>query len=366
MFDAMSEERFATSLAFIPWNYRRTSAQVTELLSSRLVPFSVCIHGCDHTRGEFASHSPASLAGKCRKALSRMRCHSERSGLPFDDVMVFPQGLFSTQALESLDLCGYLAAVNTDVAPVNASDGIRLRDLLEPAVTRFGGVPVFGRHYPKDVAEFALELFLGKPALIVEHHTYFRSGYDELRDFMRKMNEVDPELEWTNLASICSRACLQRETPEGEVEVHFYTRRFEVINKGKSPRKYVLSRCFDAAKQKPEVRVNGQAHGYEWECDRLTIALNLEPGEKAEIDILTGRPAQEMSQKWAPGNAYQAKVLMRRVLSEFRDDHIETNRVLSGVLSRVRRLRAGMRKSAGSASAARQRVPVPRALKTSL
>jgi hypothetical protein len=47
-------------------------------------------------------------------------------------------------------------------------------DLLDVAVTRYGGFPLFGRRYPRSLLPFALDLFMGKPALIAEHHEYFR------------------------------------------------------------------------------------------------------------------------------------------------------------------------------------------------
>src|SRR5262252_284044 len=98
-----------------------------------------------------------------------MKAHSEINGVPFDDVMVFPQGLFSTGAMAALKAAGYLAAVNSDLCPSNGSGTLTLRDVLEVAVTRFSGFPLFGRRYPRELAEFALDLFVGKPALAVEH-----------------------------------------------------------------------------------------------------------------------------------------------------------------------------------------------------
>ena len=50
--------------------------------------------------------------------------------------MVFPQGLFSREAVKALEASGYLAAVNTDLCPANQPQALALRDVLDVAVTR--------------------------------------------------------------------------------------------------------------------------------------------------------------------------------------------------------------------------------------
>src|SRR6185436_12097790 len=126
------------------------------------LPF-LCVHGCDHTDAEFATQDAASLHGKAKLALERMRKHQRFSGVRFDEVMVFPQGRFSVEAVKALKAAGYLASVNGDVVPAGAPepDRMTLRDLLDVAVTRFADFPLFGRRYPRDLTDLALDLFLG-------------------------------------------------------------------------------------------------------------------------------------------------------------------------------------------------------------
>jgi len=87
-------------------------------------------------------------------------------------VMVFPQGKFSSVSLGILKSHNYLAAVNSTSMPYDLPDshGLTLADLLAPAVSRYGDFPLFMRRYPGNLADFAFDLFLGKPALLVEHH----------------------------------------------------------------------------------------------------------------------------------------------------------------------------------------------------
>ena len=90
---------FATTIAFIPWNYRRTCASIARLIKARSDRFSVCIHGCDHTAGEFACTDIEQLNTQLRLATQRMRAHELSTGVPYAKVMVFPQGRFSIASL---------------------------------------------------------------------------------------------------------------------------------------------------------------------------------------------------------------------------------------------------------------------------
>jgi hypothetical protein len=338
--ETISQHKFTTSIAFIPWNYRRSHQQVAGLFASAGGSLSLCIHGCDHTWGEFAATSFELLRAKARLALDRMQVHSQLSGAPFDEVMVFPQGLFSSEAVQALDACRYLAAVNTELCPTNMAEGLALRDMLDVAVTTFSDFPLFGRRYPEDPAEFAFDLFLGKPALVVQHHGYFRDGYVALGTFVKRLNDLDERLEWTSLATICSRACLKRTMADGDVHVRFYTSRFQFLNAGNQVQNYLLFRQRTSDGPLPAVTVNGRAWAREQKQGSLIIRLSLEPGQKADIRILPDAPTAAPAFPWRPTRVHNAKVLVRRVLCELRDNHVEANRLVGGLLCSARRLRA--------------------------
>lgn len=350
LLDAMSEQTFCASIAFIPWNYRRSRKQIVNLFSTAPASLSLCVHGYDHTKGEFAATTYGLLRDKARLALDRMQVHREVYRLPFDDVMVFPQGLFSSEALKALDTCGYLAAVNTTLCPSNMPLPLTLGDLLDVAVTKFGGVPLFARHYPKEIAEFAFDLFLGKPALVVEHHGYFRNGYGELARFVKRLNEINERLEWHNLAAICSRACLKKVAPSGDIHVRFFCNRFQLTNRGTRSETYVLLRPWREQVALPTVALNGRSWPGDLKDGTFTTSLALEPGETADLRISSEPTSDTNAPAWKPTNAHKTRVLVRRFLSEFRDDHLETNPLLSKLLSHTRKLRTKNKRAQSSLS----------------
>src|SRR5690349_17470483 len=140
----------------------------------------------------------------------------DHSGVAFDDVMVFPQCRFSAEAIRALKATGYLAAVNGAICPSTMPDSLTLKDCMEVAVTKFADFPMFGRRYPQNLAEFAFDLFMGKPALGVEHHGFFQNGYQALEEFVEGLSGLDERLEWSNLATICSSSSVTRTTRNGD------------------------------------------------------------------------------------------------------------------------------------------------------
>jgi hypothetical protein len=43
------------------------------------------------------------------------------------------------------------------------------------------------RRYPVSIFPLAFDLFVGKPALLVEHHGFFRNGCRPMTDFVRRL-----------------------------------------------------------------------------------------------------------------------------------------------------------------------------------
>ncbi|NJL17412.1 MAG: hypothetical protein HC938_09645 [Nitrospira sp.] len=110
LIDELARIDGALTIAFIPYNFHRTSQETVELLLHHTQRFSICVHGCDHTAGEFSRLDEEWLAGTTACALERMEAHESLTQMPYDKVMVFPQGRFSTKAIRALKACGMLAA----------------------------------------------------------------------------------------------------------------------------------------------------------------------------------------------------------------------------------------------------------------
>lgn len=335
LFDSMQRQRFSACIAFIPWNYRRSSRKVAELFSANRDAVFLCVHGCDHTDAEFESRDFEFLRGQASEAIERMQLHRQLSGVPFDEVMVFPQGLFSAEAMAALKASGYVAAVNTELAPSTTPEALVLRDLLDVAVTRFANFPIFGRRYPKDQAEFAFDLFLGKPVLVVEHHSYFRDGHVALEAFIAGLNGLDIKIQWTGLEAICSRACLSKSLKNGNLQVRFYTSRFHLENDTGRSQTYELLRGWPAEEAVPSVTINGHQQDCVRDENSVKIRTALGPGQSAEVRVHaigSGNVKKAASYTLA----HNMSVGLRRLLCEVRDNYVDTNPVARRFLAGVK------------------------------
>lgn len=179
----MDRYNFCTSIAFIPWNYNRTEKKIASLFRERPDRFSLCVHGCDHTRSEFAKKDSIYLDTIIKLATARMIEHEKRTGIPFDRIMVFPQGVFSNEALSSLFNNNYLAVINTESKPVNGALELPL--------------PFFLRYRPDEVSNLKVN-----PLIIVLHHNFFKGGYDKLVDLVQSINSKPKIVVWDSVGNI--------------------------------------------------------------------------------------------------------------------------------------------------------------------
>lgn len=202
LLNLMDAYNFFTTIAFIPWNYKRSDKKIADLLRARRDRFSICVHGCDHTKGEFANTHPKFLDSKVRLATARMIEHEKRTGIPFERIMVFPQGKFSIQSMESLKRNRYIGAVNTESISVNGHISLNISDYLKCKIMKYSNFPLFLRNNPEEAIDFAFDLFFGKPAFIVLHHDYLKNGYQRLIDLVNKINACSQKIKWDSIGNI--------------------------------------------------------------------------------------------------------------------------------------------------------------------
>ena len=202
----MEKHNFFTTIAFIPWNYRNTDQKTADLFLRNKDKLSICVHGCDHTREEYSSNDITHLKNITKIAMFRMMKHEKKTGVPFDKVMVFPQGSFSNQAMDSLRENGYLAAINTRPISTNLKNGLELKDFLGLYIARYGGFPLFTRNTPDELFAISLNLFLNKPVFIVIHHDFLKDGYVGLVNAVNKINSRAAGIQWDGAGNIVKKA----------------------------------------------------------------------------------------------------------------------------------------------------------------
>jgi len=311
---------YATSMAFIPWNHWRTSTKKAAGIFGGDGDLSICVHGCDHTKKEFEDTDADTVQWKAETALRRMERHESRTGLTFDPVMVFPQGRFASPAMPALRASGYLAAVNTDPFPADAgAPPLTIGDFLRPAIMKFDGFPLFQRRYPQRLVDFAFDVFLGRPALIVQHHEDFRDGYGAMEKFVAGLSGLAPELTWPPLADQLMRSCMVRVLAEGAMEVRFFTRLFKFTNAQSHRVRLVFSKEAPDTSVISKVLVDGASVAFSVKNGLLTFEHEADAGQAIEVTILDRPSSSAPAPKWR-GLSHTVAVSVRRGLSELRDN----------------------------------------------
>ena len=331
----MKQHRFSTSIAFIPWNWRRNDQEVVKLFRDNPESYSLCIHGCDHTAAEFGTSDRQRLRAVASEAARRMSLHERRTGLAHDRVMVFPQGVFSAEANPELKRAGFNAVVNTEVhsVPFGKRD-LTISDVWNVAVMAYGDFPIYTRRYPaQGVGNLAFDLLLGKPCLMVIHHDFCSDGCVRLVQFIDQLNALKVPLTWRPLGDVVRRSYRQKELSPDSVEIEMYGSELLIENGSDRAKSYFVSR----REREPHTieSLHTESRRVPWDSagDYVRCEVNLGPGVST---LLTLRfKAAEHAMHSNQNLGYAAKTMLRRYLSEARDNYLEPAKARMLAFSRL-------------------------------
>jgi hypothetical protein len=331
--ELMDEHNFTMSLAFIPWNWRRTHPDVVKLFQQRSDRFSLSIHGCDHIAGEFATRSLAELNARTKIASQRMESLCERTSLQHDRIMIFPQGAFSAESGRVLKLNGFVAAVNTEVAPsADSPNETEIADLWQVAITKYGTFPLFTRRYcVHGIENFAFDALLGKPCLIVAHHDEFKADSRNLIECIDRLNSLQGNLFWRSLGDAISRSFRVHTGPNGTRMLQMYGNRAHVENPSDEPRTIEFIKEEDDPDLLRAVIVNQQTAAWSFQGRFLRVSVTIPSRGCAELQTVY---IDSLGQGSYPKDIrYKLKTGLRRYLCEARDNYVAKSEFLSSRLT---------------------------------
>jgi hypothetical protein len=322
----MRSHKFSTNIAFIPWNWRRSHPQIVQMFTNNPGYYSISIHGCDHTKAEFGSGNKEDLSWKVRQALERMADHESRTGIHHDRVMVFPQGVFSETAMNVLKRSEFIASINNDTISADPLPrSITVSDVWDIATMAYSSFPLFTRRYPwEGIENFAFDSLLGKPAIIVIHHDYCGDRCRQLADFVDRLNALKCPMAWCGLTEVVRRTYRYRELSLGSVEVEMYGSEVQLENRCEKRRRFVIRRRESDPSAIKEIRAQSGPIAWNFSEDYIAFEAELNPGE-SEMIKLTFQELNENGQN-TEGVSYKAKTMMRRYLSEVRDNYVTTTK----------------------------------------
>jgi hypothetical protein len=312
------ETRMAASIAFIPWNHRRTAKEIVSLFKQDWPKLSICVHGCDHTGSEFSTKTVSAALPLIDLAFRRMGELKAQTSLGFERVMVFPQGIFSREAMRGLRASEMLAAVNTELVDCETGNGVRGQELLKPAITSFGGFPLFMRRPAEEPSgNFALDLLLGKPCLVVTHHQYFEHGLTTLQSDVDRLNALEPELAWTNLERGIRSTYSVSSSSGRRRNVRLYSAQTTVQPQ---PEETIFFTKPETDPENVEVFVNGTRLSCTPAEGGLQFTVN--GADKEPMTVEARASIQGLRSHPTQSRKYRLKVTARRYLTEVRDNYL--------------------------------------------
>jgi hypothetical protein len=334
--DLMRQHGFTTNIAFIPWNWRRTSPVDGDFFRNESKLFSVSIHGCDHTAGEFGATSLAVLHARAGLAQSRMRNHQARTGIQHDSIMIFPQGIFSSPCPEVLKRNNFLAAVNTEIIPVDSPNArTRIRDVWDVAIMTYGDFPIFTRRYVfHGLENFAFDLLLGKPCLIVAHHDSFKDGGAALIELIEKIGSLNCCLRWRPLGEVIRRACRRRANAAGSEDVEMYSNELLIDNPSDQPIKVKIRWKKSQDDLVSKILCDEKPVTWTTEVEQLVFGERIPSHSEKRFRVVCQE--QAYAGKVRRSLRFELSVAARRFLSELRDHYLSRNRFLSVPADRLR------------------------------
>ena len=316
----MERHNFSTTIAFIPWNWRRTRRKTAALFLQYPERYSLVVHGNDHTGGEFGSRSLQALDQKIKTAVRRMEAHETRTGIETVRVMVFPQGVFSGESLTALKHNNFVAAVNTEVGPAGSdAPKTEIGQLWNTATMKFSSFPLFTRRYMEHgIENFAFDLLLGKPCLLVGHHEVFKDGAERLVEFVRALNSLNCSLRWRGLGDTVRRSFREREHVDGTLCVQMFAN--EMFLKSQGTATIRIRKEESDLKSIRQVSRDGQAIPWEPDGDEIRFCVEARAGETVRVAV--EYKDSPMVPAITESIAYRIKCGLRRHLSEVRDDYV--------------------------------------------
>jgi hypothetical protein len=251
-------------------------------------------------------------------ATRRMNELKAETALGFERVMVFPQGKFSAEAMRALRASEMLAAVNTELLDCETRRGVTGEELLKPAITSFGGFPLFMRRPAEEpLANFALDLMLGKPCLVVTHHQYFEQGLAPLESMVASLNALEPGMVWTNLEQgIASTYSVKRIREK--TAVRLYSTRTEL--QAGTGEALVVTKA-EADPERVEVLVNERPVACRRANGGLEFTLDRPGNGAVTIEARAALPG--IRPETSQSSKHRLKVSVRRYLSEVRDNYVQ-------------------------------------------
>ena len=215
--------------------------------------------------------------------------------------MVFPYGISPEQTLVLLKKHNYLATVNAQDIPLDATRPPTWDYGMYQANMDYGDFPTLTRRHPGTyepfrpiVQPFIFDLFIGKPALFYSHayeKELFADGIDTFNPVADRINSLPSGVEWRSLGYIVKHLYLERTNSDGSVDIKMYGNDL-IITPGAQPGvTYHIMK--EETLNVPIQRLTVNGHDFPYRIEESLLKLDLvAPKDGSPIEVAIRYAAQ--------------------------------------------------------------------------
>lgn len=318
----MQEHNFHTTIAFIPWNYDRSEAEVVALFRNHPERYSICIHGDNHDHKEFDDFKSKALnlqVAAVGQSLARMEEFQRLTGIPYDHVFVFPHNIGSQSILKRLKIDNFTATINSLNVPIDQNRPPSLLFALRPVTLSFAGFPSIARFSPSmqdRLAFIAINEFLDNPVVFYAHHDFFAAGIDAFDRVADQVNKIQPNTQWGSVGDIAKHLYLVRLRADSEYDVRSFSNDLELNNDFGRESVFHIQRPESDPADIAQVSVEGRPAAYQVESGILQVVVKIPVGESRHVVI---RYKNDLDLASVSISKRSLRIYLLRTVSDFRD-----------------------------------------------
>lgn len=318
----MDKHNFHTTIAFIPWNFDRSRADVVSLFQSHPERISVCIHGNNHDHREFGDYGIAPLAEQAiniKQALARMERFTTLTGISYSRVMVFPHAVAPLQTFQELKKYNFWATTNSQNVPLGSVPPQDPLFALRPQTLDFKNflsVKRYSAEVPVSPETIAVNAYLGNPLLFYVHQEFFHGDIGAFDRVADTVNKIEPASQWKSLGDITQHLYLIRKREDRDYDILTFSPNIWITNSETRVITFHVKKPEDFLPSSPLLTVDGKAFSYQSLGDGIAFNVPLSAGQSSHIEVSY---ANDLALAQIDVSQRGVRVAALRRFSDFRD-----------------------------------------------
>jgi hypothetical protein len=287
----MERHNFHTTIAFIPWNFDRSSAGVAALFRAHPDRFSICVHGNNHDHAEFTDYDEVSLdtqIANIEQAIARMERFKVLTGIPYDRVMVFPHTTGPELTMAELKKYGFLATAYSLDLPLGSprpTDPLFFLRTFDLKFANLTGLKRYSAEVGASRWELAADAFLENPILFYGHENTFDAGIHAFDSLADTVNSLQPDTRWCSLGCVAQHLYREKLRDDGNFDAEIFSSDVILESPSRQDKTFNVSKTENFMPPIESVTIDGQVRPFTRSGTLLLFSVSVPAGASRHVQI---------------------------------------------------------------------------------